>query len=179
MLETGRTSAEARCCAISERITAVSRPALAPVDDHIKALRRELHNLPALVPGSISPTNGYHSAIHAGPDATAWVQLDLGDVLAIDEIRLRPARPVDFPDTPGFGFPVRFHVEVSHDPTFAEGIVSLTGPVRMPVASRTSPSSSGRRAGRRGLSGSRRVGCGNASMIMCLRWARSKSSRTA
>ncbi len=54
-----------------------------------------------------SPTNGYHSAIYPGPDALAWVQLDLGEVVPIDEIRLIPARPTDFADTPGFGFPVR------------------------------------------------------------------------
>ena len=39
----------------------------------------------------------------------------------IDEIRLVPARPTDFPDTPGFGFPVRFRVEVSDDADFAQG----------------------------------------------------------
>ena len=30
-----------------------------------------------------------------------------------------PARPTDFPDTPGFGFPTRFSVEISDDPSFA------------------------------------------------------------
>ena len=34
-----------------------------------------------------------------------WVQVDLGRAVALDEIRLIPARPTDFPDTPGFGFP--------------------------------------------------------------------------
>ena len=33
----------------------------------------------------------------------------------IDEVRLIPARPTDFADTPGFGFPVRFRVEASDD----------------------------------------------------------------
>ena len=53
------------------------------------------------------------------PDVTKWVQVDLGQALPIDEIRLIPARPTDFRDTPGFGFPARFRVEVSDDPTFA------------------------------------------------------------
>jgi hypothetical protein len=47
-----------------------------------------------------------------------WVQVDLGRSVAIDEIRLIPARPTDFPDTPGFGFPVRFRIDVSDDPAF-------------------------------------------------------------
>ena len=42
------------------------------------------------------------------PEATAWVQVDLGASVPIEEIRLVPARPIDFPDTPGFGFPARF-----------------------------------------------------------------------
>src|SRR5262249_55540435 len=41
--------------------------------------------------------------------------------MAIEEVRLVPARPVDFPDTPGFGFPHHFRVEVSDDPGFAPG----------------------------------------------------------
>ncbi len=68
-----------------------------------------------------SPSNGYHSAIYPAPEATAWVQVDLGRSVPIEEIRLVPARPVDFPDTPGFGFPHRFRVEVSDDPGFAAG----------------------------------------------------------
>ena len=69
--------------------------------------------------GRDSPSNGYHSAIHQKPDATAWVQLDLGSSIRLDEIRLIPARPTDFPDTPGFGFPTQFLVEISDDPSFA------------------------------------------------------------
>ena len=40
--------------------------------------------------------------------------------VALDAVRLVPARPTDFPDTPGFGFPVRFRIEASDDPTFAQ-----------------------------------------------------------
>jgi hypothetical protein len=72
-----------------------------------------------------SPTNGYHSAIAATPETSAWVQVDLGASVSIEAIRLYPARPVDFPDTPGFGFPKRFRVEVSEDPAFAPGSSEL------------------------------------------------------
>src|SRR5262249_26285489 len=43
-----------------------------------------------------------------------------GRSLPLDAIRLIPARPTDFPDTPGFGFPVRFRVAISDDATFAQ-----------------------------------------------------------
>jgi Protein of unknown function (DUF1549)/Protein of unknown function (DUF1553)/Planctomycete cytochrome C/F5/8 type C domain len=69
-----------------------------------------------------SPSNGWHSGISATPDVEKWVQVDLGESLPIDAIRLIPARPTDFPDTPGFGFPVRFRVDASDDVTFANPV---------------------------------------------------------
>lgn len=69
------------------------------------------------------PTNGYHGAIESTATVTQWVQVDLGESLALDEIRLVPARPVDFADTIGFGFPVRFRVEVADDATMARPTV--------------------------------------------------------
>ncbi len=90
-------------------------PALARLDARLRQQRAELAKLPA-PPGGPSPTNGYHSGIEPVPDAIKWVQVDLGKAVAIDAIRLVPARPTDFPDTPGFGFPLRFRVELSDDP---------------------------------------------------------------
>ncbi len=66
-----------------------------------------------------SPTNGYHSAISPVADATKWVAIDLGDAKEIDEIRLVPARPTDFRDSPGFGFPRRYRVEVAGEGEYA------------------------------------------------------------
>ena len=71
---------------------------------------------------TISPTNGYHSAISPTPDAQKWVQIDLGSELPLDGLRLLPARPIDFKDTPGFGFPARFKVQASNDPAFQNAI---------------------------------------------------------
>jgi len=72
-----------------------------------------------------SPSNGYHSAIEAKPEVAKWVQVDLGKSLPLDYIRLLPARPTDFPDTPGFGFPPRFRVLLSDEPTFARSTTIL------------------------------------------------------
>ncbi|MEO7298305.1 MAG: PSD1 and planctomycete cytochrome C domain-containing protein [Verrucomicrobiota bacterium] len=99
-------------------------------DKETRHRRRELKNeksalelkLAALAPEK-SPANGYHSGIEKIPDYTKWVQVDLGESRKIDEIRLIPARPVDFPDTPGFGFPLRFRVEMSDEPEFKSGKV--------------------------------------------------------
>ena len=64
------------------------------------------------------PTNGYHAREETREDVTQWVQVDLGSAVPVDEIRLAAARPVDFADTIGFGFPVRFKVEASEDSAF-------------------------------------------------------------
>jgi hypothetical protein len=66
--------------------------------------------------GRASPSNGYHSAIERTPDVTKWVEVDLGRVVPIDEIRLIPARPTDFKDSPGFGFPGRYKVDADATP---------------------------------------------------------------
>jgi len=72
-----------------------------------------------------SPSNGYHANISPVPAMMKWVQVDLGAELPLDEIRLVPARPRDFADRSGFGFPVRFKVEVSADSEFVSPTVLL------------------------------------------------------
>ena len=71
-----------------------------------------------------SPTNGYSSEFSAEQDTTKWVQTDLGQVLPIDEIRLIPGQPVDWADRQGFGFPIRFKLELSLQPHFQDGWVA-------------------------------------------------------
>lgn len=87
----------------------------------------------ALVDGvleSADGSQGYHSAVAASADATRWVQVDLGRSTPVTRVELHPARPTNFtPDTPGFGFPVRYRIQVSDDPSFATAttIVDRTG----------------------------------------------------
>jgi hypothetical protein len=118
-LEKQRQALTARRAALLREAEERAGPKLAPLDGELKALRERLAALPAPPPGRPSPSNGYHSAISATADAEKWVQVDLGQELPLDEVRLIPARPTDFPDTPGFGFPARFRVAVADDPTFA------------------------------------------------------------
>ena len=65
--------------------------------------------------------NGYHSAMESSAGVTKWVQVDLGERTEFTTIKLFPARPYDWKeDTPGFGFPIRYRLEASDDPEFAE-----------------------------------------------------------
>lgn len=69
------------------------------------------------------PNNGHHSELFPGPDFTHWVLVDLGEAVPVDEVRLIPARPTDYPDTIGFGFPPRFRLEGSETEDFAAPVV--------------------------------------------------------
>ena len=79
---------------------------------------RRIADLDARRDAGNSASNGYHSQFAPEHDTLKWVQVDLGSSQLIDRIRLVPARPTDFKDTPGFGFPVRFKLEISDDAEF-------------------------------------------------------------
>jgi len=74
-----------------------------------------------------SGSNGWHSQIFRAQNSECWVQVDLGGVHTLDEIRLIPAHPRDYPDRAGFGFPLRFKIEVSLTPTFSEPALVFDG----------------------------------------------------
>ena len=62
---------------------------------------------------------GYHSKIATKQDVTKWVQIDLGKQIAVSRIVLRPCKD-DFNNIgAGFGFPVRFKVQMSNDVEFS------------------------------------------------------------
>jgi len=106
---------------LEEVAAKVTSPKIEKLDAELKELQRQLAALPRPGPGAeSSPSNGYHSGIEANPDIEKWVQVDLGRTMPLDEIVLVPARPVDFADTPGFGFPLRFRVELSDDPNLGQ-----------------------------------------------------------
>jgi hypothetical protein len=81
-------------------------------------------------PANSSAAFGYHSAVSATPTAekpTAekWVQVDLGERSSVTRVVLRPCYD-DFNSIgAGFGFPLRFRVQVSDDPVFAKGVITL------------------------------------------------------
>ena len=120
-----RDRARAELKALGDQVAKLSSPELVALDSTTDRLKSELAGVPDPLARPVdapvtSPTNGYHSAIAAKPDTAKWVQVDLGSEQNIDLIRLLPARPTDFPDTPGFGFPVRFLVQVADDAEFAQ-----------------------------------------------------------
>jgi mono/diheme cytochrome c family protein len=118
-LEARKKELLAKRAEIDERIASLSVLQLVFLDAELSRERTALASLPQPKGRGPSPTNGYHSGITLKPDVTKWVQVDLGRSLPLEELRLLPARPTDFRDSPGFGFPQRFQVAISDDPTFA------------------------------------------------------------
>jgi hypothetical protein len=114
-LEKKRDVVKAKHDALLKKIAGLSSPEQKKIDEVIASLRQRIEALPIVAENTKSPTNGYHSGIAKTPDVVKWVQVDLGKPTPIDAIRLVPARPTDFPDSPGFGFPLRFKVTLSDD----------------------------------------------------------------
>jgi mono/diheme cytochrome c family protein len=75
--------------------------------------------------GNPTPDYGYHAQIAARADTLKWVQVDLGQRVDLAQVVLAPCYD-DFNGIgAGFGFPVRFKVEVSDDPDFRQGVQLL------------------------------------------------------
>jgi hypothetical protein len=86
-------------------------------------LEKRLATLQKPAPGKSSKAEayGYHSQIAPMQDVVKWVQVDLGKSVALSKIVLHPCKD-DFNQIgEGFGFPVRFKVEVADDAEFASG----------------------------------------------------------
>jgi signal transduction histidine kinase len=64
-----------------------------------------------------SPTLGFRSVPTSEglPHSNPWVEIDLGQARPIDEIRFFPAHPPQFSHSHGYGFPVRYQIELRED----------------------------------------------------------------
>jgi signal transduction histidine kinase len=64
-----------------------------------------------------SPTLGFRSGLVSESRLTnpPWMEIDLGHTALVDEVRLFPAHPPNFAHTPGYGFPVRYQIELRED----------------------------------------------------------------
>ncbi|MBY0588990.1 DUF1553 domain-containing protein [bacterium] len=91
-------------------------PELALLEEKIKQ-----GSEPARMPDAF----GYHSQIETSADHQKWVQVDLGESKSLAKLALVACHD-DFAGIgDGFGFPVRFRIDASDDPTFQTGITSL------------------------------------------------------
>jgi hypothetical protein len=85
------------------------------------------------------PEFGWHSAIEAKPDVPKWVQVDLGPWQETEPRRIAEIAYVGCHDTfnnigAGFGFPLRFKIEVSDDVAFVRGVTVVEDQTRADLA---------------------------------------------
>ena len=72
--------------------------------------------------------NAYKSRMFEDYDTVATITLDLGGQFSIDEIRLYPAHNLAYFTTfytHGFGFPARFKIEISSEPSFEQSTLTV------------------------------------------------------
>lgn len=86
------------------------------------AIERRLGELRQKHGSPLRPQYGYHSGIAKEQDEIKWVQVDLGTPQVIEQLRVIPAFDKYNDIGAGFGFPVRYKVEVSNDADFQKDI---------------------------------------------------------
>ncbi len=117
-LESQQSTLTARKKAIDGKIKELGGKDLAMLEDEIAAASKK-------GAGNTRSEFGYHSAIAKEQNTEKWVQVDLGKSVVIDKVVLQPCYD-DFNGIgAGFGFPVRFKIEVSEDAEFKSGRVII------------------------------------------------------
>ncbi|MEO8352978.1 MAG: DUF1549 domain-containing protein, partial [Chthoniobacteraceae bacterium] len=99
---------EAKESAFVAKVAQKAGPDLARIETEIATAEKAASQ-------GVRPEYGWHSSIEKTPDARKWVQVDLGRTVSLDRVVLAGVWD-DFKGIgAGFGFPVRFRVEVSDD----------------------------------------------------------------
>jgi mono/diheme cytochrome c family protein len=112
-----RAELEAKRKAAANRIGAMEAKARAKAGAEFVELERRISD-GAKVGGDKKPEYGYHSAIEPMPDRAKWVQVDLGKSTKLERVVLRGCDDDFNKIGAGFGFPLRFKIELSDDADF-------------------------------------------------------------
>lgn len=132
---------------LSGRVARWFSPELRRTEARLVAVAAELETLPSLLPQPFASRYGFRSEILSSRDVPQWVQIDLGRSVRIDRIVAMPVNvPIIGEQGRGYGFPLRFKIEVADDPGMetAQVVVDRTGadvmnPGRNPVDFRIPP----------------------------------------
>ena len=114
-VEHQRHELDARLAELRKQETESAREIAELGGPKLAKLKKQIAEFQAKTKVVKKPQFGYHTAIAKQQDKEKWVEVDLGKGLEISRIVLRPCHD-DFGNIgAGFGFPVRFRVEVSLD----------------------------------------------------------------
>jgi hypothetical protein len=118
-----RTQTQRRL-ALDAEIAKQCGPELAQLDGRIAAAKK------LATASEKRPEYGYHSAIEPKQDRVKWVQIDFGTDKKIDRVVLVGCHDEFNNIGAGFGFPVRYRVEISNDSSFKAGVETLVDQTR-------------------------------------------------
>jgi mono/diheme cytochrome c family protein len=119
-LEERRAKAESARQELDDAVSARAGTRLKELDERISALAKPQ-------PGKSSKADafGWHSKIEKSAAVAKWVQVDLGQPRVLRQVVLHPCKD-DFNNIgEGFGFPVRFKIELSDDAKFEAGVTVI------------------------------------------------------
>lgn len=114
-----QSSLAARKGEIDKQIAVAAGPRLDELDAKIAAARN------AQASKTKPVEYGYHSNIELKQDVAKWVQVELKEPDAIESIILYPCHDEFNNIGAGFGFPVRYKVEISNDAAFVAGVTTI------------------------------------------------------
>jgi mono/diheme cytochrome c family protein len=118
-----RADLEAKKKAATEQVTVLEFEARKKAGAELTALEKQIADATKPANAPKPPEFGYHSQLSARQDSAKWVQVDLSENVKLDRVVIRPCLD-DFNNIgPGFGFPVRFKIELSDDPAFKTSVV--------------------------------------------------------
>lgn len=118
------------------RIEEIEKEVVAAGGAELEAIRKRIQELKEAGAGEVkkSPAYGYHSQIEKEQNREKWVQLELLDTTEIERIELVGAHDKYGGIGAGFGFPVRFRVEVSGTGDFSKDVRVLADRSREDLA---------------------------------------------
>ncbi|QDU82112.1 Planctomycete cytochrome C [Polystyrenella longa] len=91
----------------------------------LQELRQQLAELESSRLKEQTSAFGYHSEISKSADTEKWVQFDLGTETAISQIVLIGAYDDYNKIGAGFGFPLRYRIDVAEDAAFTQGVRTI------------------------------------------------------
>ncbi len=103
---------------LEKRLSGLAGKPLADLDKEIEVESKKTG-------GNPRPEYGYHSAISANQDEVKWVQVDLGSSVPLERIVLHPCYDTFNNIGAGFGFPLRYKVEVCEEGAFRQGVIVI------------------------------------------------------
>jgi len=102
---------------------------LAEIDAELALLQSEENG-----GANAKPEFGYHSQIEPEPNHEKWIQIDLGEPTPIESIIYVGCHDSFNGIGHGFGFPLRYKIEVSDDPDFQAGVTVIVDHTKSDVA---------------------------------------------